>query len=102
MVLARLAFSEGVFLDAGIHDETVGMARDMLEESVTPEEAEGLLEAFPEFARRVERGVREDEQEEEAERGGEEKGEEEEQERQDETMTEEETMHHDVIDVDEL
>ena len=57
VVLARLAFSEGVFLDAGIEDETVGMARDMLEESVTPEEAEGLLEAFPEFARRVERGV---------------------------------------------
>jgi hypothetical protein len=96
VVLARLAFSEGVFLDAGIEDETVGMARDMLEESVTPEEAEGLLEAFPEFARRVERGVREEE-----ERAGEEKGEEEREERQDETMMEE-TMDHDIIDVDEL
>jgi hypothetical protein len=53
VVLTRLAFSEGVFLDKEIEDETVGMARDMLEECVTPEEAEGLLEAFPEFARRV-------------------------------------------------
>jgi hypothetical protein len=52
VVLTRLAFSEGVFLDKGVGDETVGMARDMLEESVTPEEAEALLEAFPEFARR--------------------------------------------------
>ena len=54
VVLTRLAFSEGWYLDAGVSDECVGMARDMLEESVTPEEAEGLLEAFPEFARRVE------------------------------------------------
>lgn len=54
VVLTRLAFSEGVYLDAGVSEECVRMATDMLEESVTPEEAEGLLEAFPEFARRVE------------------------------------------------
>lgn len=84
VVLTRLAFSEGVYLDAGISDETVSMSRDMLEESVTPEEAEGLLEAFPEFARRVEpRGSQVEVQEE----------------RQDETRRDEKR---DVIDVDDL
>ena len=47
VVLTRLAFNDGVFLDAGITDETVVMAYDMLEEAVTPEEAEALLEVFP-------------------------------------------------------
>lgn len=49
VVLTRLAFSEGVFLDAGITDETVMMAHDMLEDAVTPEEAEALLEVFPSY-----------------------------------------------------
>ena len=49
VVLTRLAFSEGVFLDKGVEDETVLMAHDMLEEAVTPEEAEALLEVFPQF-----------------------------------------------------
>jgi hypothetical protein len=52
VVLTRLAFSEGVFLDAGITDETVMMAHDMLEDAVTPEEAEALLEVFPSYKRR--------------------------------------------------
>jgi hypothetical protein len=49
VVLTRLAFSEGVCLDAGITDETVMMAHDMLEDAVTPEEAEALLEVFPSY-----------------------------------------------------
>ena len=49
VVLTRLAFNEGVFLDAGITDETVMMAHHMLEEAVTPEEAEALLEVFPSY-----------------------------------------------------
>jgi hypothetical protein len=49
VVLTRLAFREGVFLDAGITDETVMMAHDMLEDAVTPEEAEALLEVFPSY-----------------------------------------------------
>jgi hypothetical protein len=49
VVLTRLAFSEGVFLDAGITDETVMMAHDMLEDAVTPEEAEALLEVYPSY-----------------------------------------------------
>ena len=49
VVLTRLAFSDGVFLDAGITDETVMMAHDMLEDAVTPEEAEALLEVFPSY-----------------------------------------------------
>jgi hypothetical protein len=49
VVLTRLAFSEGVFLDAGITDETVMMAHDMLEDAVTPEEAEALIEVFPSY-----------------------------------------------------
>jgi hypothetical protein len=52
VVLTRLAFSEKVFLDAGITDETVMMAHDMLEDAVTPEEAEALLEVFPSYQRR--------------------------------------------------
>lgn len=49
VVLTRLAFSEKVFLDAGVTDETVVMAHDMLEDAVTPEEAEALLEVFPSY-----------------------------------------------------
>lgn len=49
VVLTRLAFNDGVFLDAGITDETVMMAHDILEDAVTPEEAEALLEIFPSY-----------------------------------------------------
>jgi hypothetical protein len=49
VVLTRLAFSERVFLEAGVTDETVMMAHDMLEDAVTPEEAEALLEVFPSY-----------------------------------------------------
>ncbi|PYH90836.1 DNA repair protein Rad26 [Aspergillus ellipticus CBS 707.79] len=46
-VMTRLAFSEGIVLEAGISDETVEMAHEILDDAVTPEEAEYLLEAFP-------------------------------------------------------
>lgn len=49
VVLTRLAFSEGLYLESGISDQTVAMAHEMLEEAVTPEEAEALVEAFPAF-----------------------------------------------------
>jgi len=49
VALTRLAFSEGFVLDRLITDETVSMARDMLEESVTPDEGDQLMEAFPKF-----------------------------------------------------
>lgn len=52
IVLTRLAFSEGPFLEAGIADETVEMAHEMLEEAVNPQEAEALVEAFPSASRR--------------------------------------------------
>ncbi|KAL4918906.1 hypothetical protein BDW62DRAFT_55387 [Aspergillus aurantiobrunneus] len=47
VVLTRLAFSEGLVLEAGIEDETVEMAHGILDDAVNPEEAEALLEAFP-------------------------------------------------------
>ena len=47
VVLTRLAFIEGIYLESGISDETVAMAHEMLEEFVTPEEAEALMEVFP-------------------------------------------------------
>ncbi len=53
VVLTRLAFSEGVYLESGISDETVAMAHEMLEEAVTPEEAEALVEVFPTFKGRA-------------------------------------------------
>ncbi|KAM5464028.1 hypothetical protein MauCBS54593_007204 [Microsporum audouinii] len=46
VVLTRLAFSEGLLLEAGIVDETVEMAHEMLEEAINPQEAEALIEAF--------------------------------------------------------
>lgn len=49
VVLTRLAFSEGWYVDRDVSDETVTMATAMLEESVTPDEAETLIEAFPGF-----------------------------------------------------
>ncbi|KAL4940357.1 hypothetical protein BDV06DRAFT_224180 [Aspergillus oleicola] len=47
VVLTRLAFSEGLVLEAGIEDETVEMAHEILDDAVNPEEAEALLDAFP-------------------------------------------------------
>ncbi|KAL2808031.1 hypothetical protein BJX63DRAFT_52989 [Aspergillus granulosus] len=47
VVLTRLAFSEGLVLEAGIEDETVEMAHEILDGAVNPQEAEALLEAFP-------------------------------------------------------
>ncbi|KIW62379.1 hypothetical protein PV04_10559 [Phialophora macrospora] len=49
VVLTRLAFSEGFVIDRLISDETVAMATQMLEESVTPDEADDLVECFPGF-----------------------------------------------------
>ncbi|KKK26759.1 hypothetical protein ARAM_000392 [Aspergillus rambellii] len=47
VALTRLAFSEGLVLEAGIEDETVEMAHEILDDAVNPQEAEALLEAFP-------------------------------------------------------
>ncbi|KAJ5090282.1 hypothetical protein N7532_008966 [Penicillium argentinense] len=47
VVLTRLAFCDGVILEAGIEDETVDMAHELLEEWTNPQEAESLAEAFP-------------------------------------------------------
>ncbi|RMZ84961.1 hypothetical protein DV738_g296, partial [Chaetothyriales sp. CBS 135597] len=49
VVLTRLAFSEGWYLDQGITDETARLATVMLEDSVTPDEAEIMIKAFPGF-----------------------------------------------------
>ncbi|KAL9101531.1 MAG: hypothetical protein Q9187_009237 [Circinaria calcarea] len=46
IALTRLAFSEGIFFEQGIASDVVDCAHQMLEDSVTPEEAETLLEAF--------------------------------------------------------
>lgn len=47
VVLTRLAFCDGAILEAGIDDETVDMAHELLEEWANPQEAEALAEAFP-------------------------------------------------------
>ncbi|RMZ82477.1 hypothetical protein DV737_g1960, partial [Chaetothyriales sp. CBS 132003] len=60
VVLTRLAFSEGWYIDRGITDETVRMATAMLEDSVTPDEAEMMIKAFPGFEGR--KGHRADEE----------------------------------------
>ncbi|KIW22397.1 uncharacterized protein PV07_12286 [Cladophialophora immunda] len=49
VVLTRLAFSEGFVVDKYVSDETVAMATQMLEESVTPDEADELVKCFPGF-----------------------------------------------------
>jgi len=46
IALTRLAFSEGGFFEQGIEDDVVDCAHQMLEARVSPEEAEGLVEAF--------------------------------------------------------
>lgn len=47
VVLTRLAFCDGSVLEAGIEDDTVDMAHELLEEWTNPQEAESLAEAFP-------------------------------------------------------
>ena len=47
VVLTRLAFRDGPLMEEGIADETCMMAHEMLEQVITPEEAEALLEVFP-------------------------------------------------------
>lgn len=46
VTLTRLAFSEGLVLEAGIADEVVEAAHHLLEDAVTPEEGEALVGAF--------------------------------------------------------
>jgi hypothetical protein len=46
IALTRLAFSEGGYYEDGIEDDVVDCAHQMLEGRVSPEEAEGLVEAF--------------------------------------------------------
>ncbi|MCJ1381176.1 hypothetical protein MMC17_004285 [Xylographa soralifera] len=46
IVLTRLAFSDGLFFERGIEDDVVDCAHQMLEDTVTPEEGEALLEVF--------------------------------------------------------
>ena len=46
IALTRLAFSEGLFFEQGIDDDVVDCAHQMLEDTVTPEEGEALLEVF--------------------------------------------------------
>lgn len=48
IALSRLAFSEGEYLESGISEETMEMARLLLEdEDMDPEEAQAICEAFP-------------------------------------------------------
>lgn len=46
VVMTRLAFSEGLMLEASIDDETVEMAHEILDDAVNPQEAEALQEVF--------------------------------------------------------
>ena len=46
ITLSRLAFSEGVWFERGIHEDVLDCAHQMLEELVTPEEGEALQKAF--------------------------------------------------------
>ncbi|KAK6371781.1 hypothetical protein LTS17_008604 [Exophiala oligosperma] len=49
VALTRLAFSEGPYVGMLIPDDTAAKATSMLAESVTPDEADELIEAFPSF-----------------------------------------------------
>jgi hypothetical protein len=52
LVLSRLAFSEGTYLESGITEETMEMARRLLEaEDMGAEEAEAIFDAFPRSGR---------------------------------------------------
>lgn len=46
VVLTRLAFRDGTYIDRGVTERTMEMAREILEEYVTPDEAVALLDAF--------------------------------------------------------
>ncbi|KAL8832571.1 MAG: hypothetical protein Q9191_000195 [Dirinaria sp. TL-2023a] len=46
IVLTRLNFSDGIFYERGIEDDVVECAQHLLENWVTPEEGEALVEAF--------------------------------------------------------
>ncbi|CAG7926675.1 unnamed protein product [Penicillium olsonii] len=46
VVLTRLAFCDGTVLEAGIDDDTVDMAHELLEEWTNPQEADSLAEVF--------------------------------------------------------
>ena len=46
IVLTRLNFSDGIFYEQGIEDDVVECAQHLLENWVTPEEGEALVEAF--------------------------------------------------------
>ena len=46
IVLTRLAFSEPLYLERGIEDDVVECAYQMLDNFVSPEEAEALMEVF--------------------------------------------------------
>ncbi|KAJ4287760.1 hypothetical protein N0V90_012464 [Kalmusia sp. IMI 367209] len=47
VALTRLAFSEGLVLEAGIEQEVVDMAHDILDDGLSPEEGDALAEVFP-------------------------------------------------------
>lgn len=46
VALTRLAFSEGVVLEAGIEDAVVNMAHDILDEGLSPEEGDAFGRVF--------------------------------------------------------
>ncbi|KAF2817380.1 uncharacterized protein BDZ99DRAFT_457117 [Mytilinidion resinicola] len=46
VALTRLAFSDAIVLEAGIEDEVVDAAHQLLEEYLSPEEGEALLQVF--------------------------------------------------------
>jgi len=47
VALTRLAFSDGLVLEAGIEQEVVDMAHDILDDGLSPEEGDALAEVFP-------------------------------------------------------
>jgi hypothetical protein len=51
IVLSRLAFSEGPWLERGIDEEVTEMAHELLEEVVNLEEASMIVQAFPHMTR---------------------------------------------------
>ena len=46
IILTRLNFSDGIFYEEGIEDDVVECAQHLLENWVTPEEGEALVESF--------------------------------------------------------
>ena len=60
VVLTRLAFSEGTYLESGIKEETFLLARTMLEDVVAPNETDDLLQVFPSALKRFGLGDFED------------------------------------------